>query len=425
MTGSMTTVPVLWGARVSAVLLPTVTLYNSGLATVWFLVLAGGFGAAQVFRHGAAAVPRGPLPGLLAGLAGLAVASAVWSVVPDKSLRSGLNFLLVLTPVLLLFAPPGRPALERGMLPRYTAVGLCLAVAVVVVEAVSGNALLALVQAPYAEGGEWFPSLHEVSLFNRGLTLLALLLWPAAGWIWVRESRPGAALALLAAGAAVCWVGNSAAVKSAVVVGGLCLTAAVAAPRLAAFAAVVAAVAYGAVIPFTVGTLFDLSDRLPAGFAETANLRLEIWDHLDRLAWQRPWLGWGASATNALPAMPAEAGYATRLAGLQAAHPHSVPLEVRLELGVPGLAVLALAVVALVRAALTVDARLRPFALATLAGGLWIGGLSFRAWSDATVFLFAAPVLLLMLAGPRQAPVHTRRSGMAPLRQGEGENPDR
>lgn len=387
----------VWTARLAAVLLPAVAFHSSGLATSSFFVLAVLSALLVLRRQGLAAVPvrRWALPlAALATLIALGLASALWSPVPGKSLRTALTFALLLGPMVLVFAPAGRSLLAGADLPRYAAVGLVAGLAVIGFENLTGNALLSLVQPAL-----WQPTPALVPKFNRGFALLTLLVWPVAAWLWLGGRRL-LALAAPIVVAAACFTGVSRAATTAILLGmAVALAGALARRHIRALGAVILG-AYLVVLPFTVGALFELRDQIPNRFLGRQVFdRVEIWDHLDRLAWDRPLFGWGIGASGTLPPIGALGDHGYTLPGFQAAYPHNVPLEVRVDLGVVGLIPVAVLLIGVLGALGRLPMPVRPFALAAFASGLWISALGFQTWSDSSLFLYLAPALMLALLG--------------------------
>ncbi len=380
-----------WLIRLSFAVLPTLTLYNSGLAAAvffvvaWTIVVTGPFGPAPTHRDLWVAL------GLAATLVGLGAASALWSVVPDKSLRTAGNVAILAAPALLLFLPGQRARLAAAGAIAWTAAGLGAAVAVIAIDGALGQPLLA------ALGPEmWAPTLAGVTKFNKGLTLAALLVWPLAAALW-QHGRWPAALALVVAVAGVIAVGNGDLARLGLVCGAATVAVAAVVPRLAHRLGWLGLALAVAVAPLVAGDLLEAAgahaDRLPL----SALHRLEIWDYTDRLADLRPWHGWGLSAAGGLPADQALT-VPYRFATTIAAYPHNAPLEVRVELGGIGLALFAGVLAVGYRAIGRLPPGLVPGALGWVVVVLSVINLSFRLWSDYTLFVLVWPALLLGIA---------------------------
>jgi len=134
----------------------------------------------------------------------------------------------------------------------------------------------------------------------------------------------------------------------------------------------------------------------PAVFAD-ANLsvpklfrpRLAIWAFATEKIFMKPWLGWGFDSSRDIPKEDHRLSPNMEIMPL---HPHNMSLQMRLELGMPGVGLLA-ALIFLSLYWLTVftdDQRYRGFALAPAFGWLFIANVSFGMWQTwwiATAFL--------------------------------------
>jgi O-antigen ligase len=132
-----------------------------------------------------------------------------------------------------------------------------------------------------------------------------------------------------------------------------------------------------------------------AGLPPSAAHRLLIWDFVgDRIA-ERPWFGWGMEASRNIPGHrdaaapevrerfgltgPHAESWAPR-AELLPLHPHNGPLQLRLELGLPG--VLLAAALAWLLGLAAARSAAPPVATAMLAAGSVTAMLSFGAWQE-------------------------------------------
>jgi O-antigen ligase len=363
-------------ARASVVALPALVVPMPGLATSLFFIGAALLTFAVVQEHGLAPLRRAAwaLPGALAVALGLV--GALWSPVPERTIQTALNFAVLILPAAIVLLEPGRDRLRDAVLPLWAAGGLALA-------------LLIAAVAEVASALGTAPSIATV----KGYTFLALWVWPVAGALWLAGYRRRAALAIL--GVAVASFASEADLSwTAAVVGGATFALATIAPEVTRRIVGPALLAvYALVLPFAVGSLHHWQSDLPAAVVGAASGRIDIWAHLSDLGWERPWFGWGMQSSGALPPIPAVDPMAV-YAGVRAAYPHNVPLQVRLELGVAGLALLAAIIVSGWRAILALPRALTPFALAFAAGALWVSCISYNLWSDYTLFLFFMPIAL-------------------------------
>jgi O-antigen ligase len=170
---------------------------------------------------------------------------------------------------------------------------------------------------------------------NRGLAALAVLTWPAVAALEARGRRR-LALALPFLMAVPIFVMDSLSAKVALVAAMVAFHL-LARARWAATAMAVLLPAFVAFWPVTFQALgppvFEMPrvyDAMPA----TAQHRIEIWRFtLDR-AYERPWLGWGAEASRAVPGGDVKYSGERKYMPL---HPHNGAMQILLEQGIIGL----------------------------------------------------------------------------------------
>jgi len=183
--------------------------------------------------------------------------------------------------------------------------------------------------------------------FDRQATLVGLLVWPAAA-IADRRSAWLALLVVLAA-ASVVALGHSATAQVAYVAGAVAYGAARLRPRLALaiVSACLAAYLVAAPIALHSHVLGRLNPYLPPVKASSFDHRLDIWDFAIQNIRAKPTFGWGLNSSRDLPGGHDLVAHNAELMPL---HPHDMALQLRLELGLPGL-ILGLAIVLAIAAA--------------------------------------------------------------------------
>jgi O-antigen ligase len=130
--------------------------------------------------------------------------------------------------------------------------------------------------------------------------------------------------------------------------------------------------------------------------------RLEIWDYMTARVMERPVLGWGLAAANAVPIRPAELAH-YRFVVPQGVYPHQQWLELWLELGAVGaLLALALALLVLNRIVL-LPPRTRAFAFAAFAAALAVSFSNFEITTDSWWAALAGTAILLRAAARMEA----------------------
>jgi O-antigen ligase len=336
--------------------LPLLVLAPRGVAA---LVAFAGLAAAGLLL----ASPR-PAPGprlkaaaaLLAIVVGWGAVSASWAPEPEHSLVLAARLAGLFAAGLALAAAAGRIA-APARLGRFLLAGFLLALVLAVFDFSSGGALTRpLSTRPY-----------QPAWLNQAANGFAVLLLPLAAAL-AAQGRRIAAIAFAAFASATVFALIGAAAKVALATGlataALLYLAGAGAARVAG-AGVVLSVLLIVTAPLTFARLERLPffPRLADSIKSSAEHRLLIWSFVgDRIA-ERPLLGWGLDAARAIPGGREPIRHGETWLPL---HPHNGPLQLWLELGVPG-AVLAALLAALAWFALAAGGWPRGFVAA--AGG--------------------------------------------------------
>src|SRR5579875_3238756 len=254
----------------------------------------------------------------------------------------------------LAAAAPVLAAPER--LVRCFFAGFALGVAILIVQRATGGWLT----RPFFVRGFVAPQLNQAS------DTLAILALPAGATLW-HWRRRGLALLLPAVAAATIAVLVGTAAQASLVAGVITAPLFYRWRAMLAPAAALAAVLVVVTAPLTfsrlaqIGPVLHIADR----FKSSVPHRLLIWSFVgDRIA-EKPLLGWGLDASRAIPGGKEWIRPGQPWLPL---HPHNAPLQLWLELGVPGAVLLALVMAGLWRR-LGVIGWPRLFAAAS-AGGL-------------------------------------------------------
>ncbi len=323
-----------------------------------------------------------PLAVLVAALALWATASASWSILPEHSLFEGLRFLVVGAAGLIVMGaalelPP--PAGRR--IAQFAVAGIALAVLLLLIERFGNFAIVRL----FHDLPPDYP--FELSRYDRGVTTLVLMLWPALAA--VRRAWQGAVLVLGVFAAT--WLMSSLASLLALGAGVAAFAFACRFPRLVAGTLIAALLAAAIVVPAVLPSdqsVVAFQHRAP-WFKPSGIHRLLIWRFTaDRIA-ERPLLGWGMDASREMPGGQLDFSVILPGIGLSTGnvamplHPHNAALQWRVELGLPGTA-LCLAILGWSLWRVGFTARLLPerraAALGFAAAALVIGLVSFGAW---------------------------------------------
>jgi O-antigen ligase len=234
---------------------------------------------------------------------------------------------------------------------------------------------------------------------NRGMTALALLLWPAAAALWPRSRAK--AMALLAAGGLTLLAGPQMAAKLAFVAAlGLAALVWFLGRRLrAALVALAVAVSLGT--PLAVGLLPDAAELQAKKVTSSISHRTQIWSFAAERIAERPLLGWGFDASRDIPG--GERLAPGTVANVMPLHPHNGVLQVWLELGAVGAALLgALIAAAFWRAASLAAPPARAAACATIMSAVAIGCVSYGIWQ--TQWLAVLGLIAAFLVAAVRAP---------------------
>lgn len=361
--------------------------------------------------------PRPNLPfapiAILAALLIWAAVTVFWSAAPERAPMTALRLAaIVIAGSLTIAASAGLSATARAVVRRSMLVGFTATLAVLL--AISLFVHSDMIISDGAPIGSLIGNSSDASAtlitFNRAASVIALLVWPAC--IVAGRYGLGAGAALASIAVLLLLTLNSSAPVVALAVGGIIFAAAYVHPRLAAVVAVLGTVLLTAASP-------ALNTIVPAvGRATTAadyvdgslNHRLQIWGFVADRAIQRPLTGWGLDASRTL-GNTTTVDVTTHRDGTQTAaellplHPHNALLQVWVELGLPGAALIAALLVWLIlHLTRTVPSRAgRAAALATVASALVVAELSYgiwQGWWQATLWLTAALVAAVVYPPP-------------------------
>ncbi|MGQ0675388.1 MAG: O-antigen ligase family protein [Rhodospirillales bacterium] len=337
--------------------------------------------------------------GLLLLVAVWGALTALWSIRPDESLKRALQLAgIFFAGCVLIGGAGGLGAPQRRRVAVMAAWGVALALALILVERLSGDVLRRLVEPGYESSD---------SAMKRASTLLVLLSAAPAAFLW-RDGRRGTAAALIFGVGAATLLLDSISARLAFAAAALFAALAWRLPRIAAglLAACIAAAILLAPVAARLLPGPHLQDaaergRLPASAAH----RAMIWRYAAGKIAERPLLGFGLDTARSLPDArttirwdmgpqpPAAPRYSTVVQ--MPLHPHNAPLQWWMELGLPG-ALLGAAVALLALAAAQrggLDRADRAAATGLVAAGMTVAIVSYGAWQSwwlLTMFLAAA-----------------------------------
>ena len=335
--------------------------------------------AALIAGRGWRGVPRVPLLLALA-LLGWAALSILWAVDPARSARGWASLALSLAGGLALFAAADALSSDgRARVGRALALGTIAALVPLTIEAIArARGWTPTPQQWLLESAGFAYGPHQL---NRVAALVAIAVWPAAA-ILARHAGWRRAWLLPAWAACVLPAFDSAAALLALVCAAATLVLAVAidawrprALRILAPAAIAIGVAAMPMLPNW--------EPFRARFTERAQgvsiwHRAEIWSFVATRIAERPLLGWGLDSARSMPGgKDLIDGRAERLP----LHPHNNILQLWLELGLPGAALMAILASAVARRACAqADRAGRLALLAALAAALAVAATGYGVW---------------------------------------------
>ncbi len=139
--------------------------------------------------------------------------------------------------------------------------------------------------------------------------------------------------------------------------------------------------------PFAARALWDHAFSVVQKLPDSWRARVEIWDYLSYHLAARPLTGWGLGAVPQLsPAAPHGALYLFTKG--PPAHAHNYITSLGIDLGVAGILVGVALALALLRAALSLERRLQPFALSAFIVGWGLALVAYDFWTDSLLAAF-------------------------------------
>lgn len=320
---------------------------------------------------------------LIAGLLVWTVVGIPFAIRPDKAASAAVS-LVALCVVGFLFVHITRP--DRSvMVTRILASGAILSVAVVAA---------GLFEAmPLAEAGTFS--------LNRPVLLTSLVAWLVA--LWSLETLPGrrglwVSIGVMATTVVLTLLSESQSAVFGLLAGFAGFLMARFLGRAGVIAVAVAAAVALLVFPFVVPAVAKLlpGDVFKTGFlaAGHSDIRLRIWEQYALTIQLEPLKGWGFYGSRYIPLETVKAAFPnTRLNELIYIHPHSVSVQVWVELGVFGAIAFSILTILVGLRLAQLDARRRAFALALYCAIFSVSMVShgfFQSWWVAAIFMLVA-----------------------------------
>jgi O-antigen ligase len=391
----------------AALLAPILALYAPRALAALLVVAAVAGALARGLAGRGWPVPRGLTAGIFAVALVWALASVAWGIeAKGLALQGILRLTLVTVSGLVLLRIVGELGAGEGRaIGRWLVVGVLVALALLAVERASDASIRRLWPlSPVFEGRDYI-----MGVFNRGISVLALLSFPAAYVLLRRDFR--LAFLLWCVAFVLALLLTSGAAQLAFAIGAAAAACAWLAPRRVAvgFGAVIAAVVL--LMP-PLALLVPPPDKMPTAWqmpiSFSGHHRLQIWRFTADRVVERPLVGWGYDSSRHIPGNTAYVGFSEPALPL---HPHNAPLQWWLELGLPGalLGAALLLVIALAIRRRAADRMAAAACIGQLACGFTLASLSFGTWQGwwvAALFLaaaFTAAVVDFRLDRPERA----------------------
>jgi O-antigen ligase len=352
---------------------PIAALAPLGLAWMAGLVLVL-FAAQQAsaWRHAALGASFGLR--CLIGFIVFAAISLAWTAAPGEAAgRAAATLPLILLAATIATAAvrtrdnrPGDATLARAFV-----AGMVLGLGLMLIELLFDQPLRALF------GGE--VTSMSILRLNRSAVAFACFVWPAA-LLLVNDGRPRTAFALAVAATLAIFLSESQSAQLGLLVGALVFPLALWRERIArGLVALLPVLAALVMVPAAqVLRWFDVSLAavLPLSFRQ----RIEIWDFTARRVGENLWFGHGLDASRNIANGGEVSAFQAAGNPILPLHPHNAFLQLWLELGLVGVALMVAGLTAAVLAVGRLPAAARPFALAAAASALAMLAVAYGVW---------------------------------------------
>ncbi|TDI59401.1 MAG: O-antigen ligase family protein [Alphaproteobacteria bacterium] len=378
--------------RAFCLVLPPLSLLSQQAVVPWLLIVAVA-ACAVVWR----AERRLPIPdrsiamGFAALLLWCAIAS-LWGFDLMGSLFLLLRIGAIFTAALVLFAiARGLDDRIRENLGNWLLAGILIALVLMVVELFFG----------YPINEAYFGISSEEADFryrlNRGATAMVMMAWPAAALLWRRGSVWGVAILFAAVAAMLGLMESNSAILGAIA--GLA-AASVSLLHRKAGRAMVVLVTIVALAGTTLAAqeMFRRDWQSAEWLDGSARHRVEIWNYTADWIVQKPLTGWGFDASRAFRKDRLSDGNGTRQ--LLPLHPHNAPLQILLELGAVGAAIVFVLLMLLAGRISRLPRPERICGQALFVSTLAISCAAYGLWQNQWLAMMCAAALLIPLTSP-------------------------
>ena len=298
-------------------------------------------------------------------------ASALWAIESGAALqRAGSLALLAAAAISMFLVCDTLVAEERKAARRAAVAGFAVGCVLLIIELSADLPINSVIR------GE--ENVTKATILNSALSIVAIMAWPAA-LILRQQNKLWLAIGILLLAFIVLLMGDGNSARFAFIAATLVAAVTLNWPDISRKFVVIVTTLGIAVAPFLPGTLLSpdrWKDAL-SGTTDSAIHRLHIWHFSAERISEKPILGWGLDASRTIPGGDVEviqAGASMQL------HPHNAPLQVWLELGIPGAAGLATIVLIALLSTRRLPGEVQAISLATTTAALVIASLSFGIW---------------------------------------------
>jgi O-antigen ligase len=320
--------------------------------------------------------------------------SLLWDISPKDGARKLLDITAIAVSALALIGLSTRmTTAQRRRLAIALIGGICFGLILLGIETVFDFPLYRAVM------GSSDPKLADLVESKRAVDALPLLVWPACmalaaiGLTWI-----GVILAVFFT--VMCFLLTASSATLGMVLSLIVFGLAWAAPkgmRRLLHTGTLAAFAF--VIPFSIWA-YDKGAATSSLLKRSAQHRMEIWHFAALRSLDKPLFGHGINSSRDIPNGGAVSMFLGPDKPIIPLHPHDGFLQIWLELGLTGVAIVAGLLLFLLNATRTWPPRTQPFALATYGAGMIIAGLAFGLWQTWWMATLAFSVVACAIIAP-------------------------
>lgn len=338
------------------------------------------------------------IPAALIGVVVYGTLTVIWSVSADRTLHIAIRLApIVIGGWLLVGAAAQLDETAQRRTSTALLFGGATALVLIGIEVATDGLLQGLLR------GAGFKGTGNLYHLNRAASQVALLIWPM--WL-VLDRRFGSAAAAAGLGlAAVALFSLNPDTPLLTVIGGaIFLALAYMAPRIAQGLMIAGVLAVALAIPLY-PLLLPLADNALSSWNIgdfTLRHRFAIWDFAATRTMEQPIFGWGLGTSRVVPGADGIAEQLSNNAETLPLHPHNALLQMWLELGIPGILLALIAVVAILgKITRYISGRKElATALTVIFSATLIAELSYGIWQSWwLVFLWVLAALTIAIAG--------------------------